>query len=135
MKLPGNANAYIPFETHVLPLYIDNEHGSIYRINKNGKIKEVPLDLTKKYDIRHLYENKDTSFEYFNVNTYTINGKDIRNWLPIRRKQIGTFKTPIANQLVEQNQYQIEFWYNDFWLSLLKYSAIYKNYPFKKLCN
>ena len=92
-------------------------------------------DLTKKYDIRHLYENKDTSFEYFNVNTYTINGKDIRNWLPIRRKKIGTFKTPIKNELVEQNRDQVEFWYNDSWLNLLEHLFIYKNYSFKDLCN
>ena len=135
IKLPGNANAYIPFGTHVLPLYIDNEHGSIYRINKNGKIKEVPLDLTKKYGIRYLYENIDTSFEYFNVNTYTINNKDIRNWLPIRCKKIGTFKTPIKNELVEQNRDQVEFWYNDSWLNLLEHLFIYKNYSFKDLCN
>lgn len=41
--LPKDSNAYIQLSTHVIPLYID-EDNVVYRMNKKGNLKEIPLD-------------------------------------------------------------------------------------------
>lgn len=134
-NFPSNATAFIWFENHRQPILIDNEHGSIYRLNIKGNIKPIPLDLSKKYNIQYLFNNTDKSFEYFDINTYTIDGEEQKNYLPLRRKQNGTFDLEIKGESQIFNKYKIEFYYQGQWLDLLKNGQIYKSYIFKDLCN
>ena len=53
-ELPKGSNAYIQLATHIIPLYID-EDNTIWRMNKNGGIKSIPLDRSySKYKIIHV---------------------------------------------------------------------------------
>lgn len=133
-KFPKNSTAFIYFEKHIQPIFIDNEKGIIWRLNKNGQIKPTPLALSKQYKIQYLFENSDQSFEYFDINTYTIEGKEKKdNHLPLRRKQVGNFDLEIKGETQNFNKYKIEFYYQGQWLDLLKNSKLYQNYPFKDL--
>jgi len=133
-KFPSNSDAFIHYQNHQQPLLIDSEHGTIWRLNKNGQIKPTPLDLSKKYNIQYLYDNTDKSFQYFDINTYTIEGKEKKdNHLPLRRKQNGDFDLEIKGETQNFNRYKIEFYYQGQWLDLLKNSKLYQDYPFKNL--
>lgn len=133
-SFPKNSDAFIYFEKHIQPILFDSEHGTVWRLNKNGNVKPTPLDLSKKYKLQYLYDNTDKSFEYFDINTYTIEGKEKKdNHLPLRRKQNGDFNLEIKGETQNFNRYKIEFYYQGQWLDLLKNSKLYQDYPFKDL--
>lgn len=126
INLPSKSNAYIALDTHVIPLYIDKEK-VVWRINKQGNIKEVPLDRSyAKFKIQYLYDMSDDSFDYFNIGQYTLKSNNTTNTLPIRQKVVGDFDLEVKGKTENFNKYIVEFWYDSQWYDLLKNIELYK---------